>query len=208
VKKTKWYTLVLACIFWATYGMAQNVAINEDSMPNANAILDIKSSNKVRIGNAGVTRIEGQVPFSTPSDGRFKNQVREDVKGLDFILHLRPVTFQLDAKRFDEQLRGKNNIHDSYGLPDAEAYRIQAESGYKEASAIRRSGFIAQEVEKAANSSGYNFSGLSKPQNEQDYYSLSYEAFVVPLVKAIQEQQKIIADLQKQINELKQQQAK
>jgi hypothetical protein len=150
-----------------------------------------------------------QVPFSTPSDGRFKYQVKEDVKGLDFILQLRPVTYQLDAKRFDEQLRGKNNMSDSYGLPDSSAYRLQMdrarESGYTEASSIRRSGFIGQEVEKAANASGYNFSGLRIPQKEKEYYSLSYETFVVPLVKAIQEQQKIIADLQKQINALKQQ---
>ncbi|HYE55445.1 MAG TPA: hypothetical protein VD996_11390, partial [Chitinophagaceae bacterium] len=40
-------------------------------------------SNKVRIGNAAVAEIEGQVPFTTPSDGRFKFQVQEDVKGLD-----------------------------------------------------------------------------------------------------------------------------
>jgi hypothetical protein len=154
----------------------------------------VNVSNKARIGNSAVTRIEGAVAFSTPSDGRFKNKVQEDVKGLDFILQLRPVTYQFDAAKFDELLAPPKDKDDStvYTQPD-----------YSEAMAIRRSGFIAQEVEKAAAASGYDFSGLMKPKTEQDHYSVSYEAFVVPLVKAIQEQQQLIIDLQKQLAELK-----
>jgi trimeric autotransporter adhesin len=57
---------------------------------------------------------------------------------------------------------------------------------------IRRSGFIAQEVEQAALKAGYNFSGLIKPRSSNEHYSLSYDAFVVPLVKAVQEQQTVI----------------
>lgn len=155
----------------------------------------VNADNKVRIGNSAVTVIEGQVPFTTPSDGRFKYQVQEDVKGLAFILNLRPVTYQFDVKRFDAQ---KNNLAGNKGSADI----LQA--AYDEAAAIRRSGFIAQEVEKAAAASGYNFSGLVKPKTVDAYYSLSYESFVVPLVKAVQEQQAQIADLQKQLNELKQ----
>jgi trimeric autotransporter adhesin len=65
----------------------------------ANAI--VNASNKVRIGNSAVTVIEGQVAFSFPSDGRFKFNIREDVSGLDFIIKLRPITYQFDVKRFD-----------------------------------------------------------------------------------------------------------
>jgi hypothetical protein len=165
----------------------------------------VNASNKVRLGNAAVTVIEGQVPFSSPADGRFKFQVQEDVKGLDFILALRPVTYQSDTKRFDTQLdvEGTNNP-----IMDA---------AYNAASSIRRSGFIAQEVEQAANEAGYNFSGIIAPGQQQRYYGLSYEVFVVPLVKAMQEQQQLInnqqkamqdqnkkiADLQQQLNEMK-----
>ena len=39
--------------------------------------------------------------------------------------------------------------------------------------------------------------------NGEDYYGLRYAEFVVPLVKAVQEQQKIIEEQQKQIDELK-----
>ncbi|PBJ11872.1 tail fiber domain-containing protein [Flavobacterium sp. ACN6] len=61
-----------------------------------------------------------------------------------------------------------------------------------------QSGFIAQEVEKAANSIGYEFNGIIKPKNDTDFYSLRYTEFVVPLVKAVQEQQLQIETLQKQ----------
>lgn len=155
----------------------------------------VNASNKVRIGNSSVTVIEGQVPFTTPSDGRYKYQVKEDVKGLDFIVKLRPVTYQFDVKRFDEQQNhsGENK--------SAIASNNIMQASYNEASGIRRTGFIAQEVEKAADATGYNFSGIIKPKTEQDHYSLSYESFVVPLVKAVQEQQQMISELKK-INSL------
>lgn len=47
-------------------------------------------------------------------------------------------------------------------------------------------------MEKAADEAGYNFSGIIIPKNDKEHYSLSYESFVVPLVKAIQEQQLMI----------------
>jgi len=173
--------------------------ISAGNLTNATAIGEgaiVNASNKVRIGNSAVTVIEGQVPFTTPSDGRFKYKIKEDVKGLDFIMQLRPVTYQFDVKRFDEQ--SKHLTSDQ--SPDPSNYILQA--SYNEASSIRRTGFIAQEVERAADASGYDFSGIIKPKTEQDHYSLSYESFVVPLVKAVQEQQQIIEQLKKQNEEL------
>ncbi|MEM1324086.1 MAG: tail fiber domain-containing protein, partial [Bacteroidota bacterium] len=61
------------------------------------------------------------------------------------------------------------------------SYELNAQPG------IRYSGFIAQEVEAAAESLGYDFSGVKKAQHEQDHYGLRYAAFVVPLTKAVQE---------------------
>ena len=177
-----------------------NADANQNGLTNATAIgarAVVDASNKVRIGNGAVTVIEGQVPFTTPSDGRFKYQVKEDVKGLDFIMQLRPVTYQFDVKRFDEQ---QNYTRDNW--PSIASNNIMLTS-YNEASAIRRTGFIAQEVEKAANVSGYDFSGIIKPKTKQDHYSLSYESFVVPLVKAVQEQQQMIEALRKQTEVLK-----
>jgi hypothetical protein len=143
----------------------------------------VNASNKVRIGNAAVTRIEGQVPFTIPSDGRYKFNVREDVKGLEFIMRLRPVTYQFDVKKFDG------------GMLNA------GFAGYDKAQMMRRTGFIAQEVENAAGESQYDFSGVTKPDNAKDHYSLSYESFVVPLVKAVQEQQHVISNLNSKLKE-------
>jgi hypothetical protein len=153
---------------------------------NATAIgynAKVNASNKVRIGNASVTKIEGQVPFTTPSDGRYKFNVQEDVKGLSFIMKLRPVTYQFDVNKFDNitSINGSDNV---------------VQVAYNTAKEIRRTGFIAQEVETAANSSNYNFSGIDKPLTPEDHYSLSYESFVVPLVKGMQEQQQMIKKLE------------
>ena len=169
--------------------------VSTDGLSNATAIGNgaiVDASNKVRIGNSAVTVIEGQVPFTTPSDGRYKFNVEENVGGLDFILHLRPVTYQFDVRRFDAQMQHQP-------VNGAGNYALQA--GYDEATRIRRSGFIAQEVEKAANDAGYDFSGIIRPKTEQDHYSLSYDAFVVPLVKAVQEQQQIIRQQNKRLEE-------
>jgi len=65
-----------------------------------------------------------------------------------------------------------------------------------------QSGFIAQEVETAANSIDYKFSGIVKPASTNDFYSLRYSDFVVPLVKAVQEQQIIIEKQDKKIADL------
>jgi hypothetical protein len=57
-------------------------------------------------------------------------------------------------------------------------------------------------VEAAAKSIGYDFSGVDAPQNPDGHYGLRYAEFVVPLVKAVQEQQSIIDNQQKQIEAL------
>jgi septal ring factor EnvC (AmiA/AmiB activator) len=111
--------------------------------------------------------------------------VLEDVKGLDFILQLRPVTYNFDTRRFDAQ----------FGETAA-----GMDASYAAATQIRRSGFIAQEVEEAAKKAGYNFSAIIAPNEDQKHYSLSYDLFVVPLVKAVQEQQQTIEQQRSQID--------
>lgn len=74
-----------------------------------------------------------------------------------------------------------------------------------EKAAITYTGFVAQEVETAANKIGFNFSGLDAPCNADDVYSLRYADFVVPLVKAVQEQQAIIEKQNQKISSQQQQ---
>ena len=70
---------------------------------------------------------------------------------------------------------------------------------------IRYTGFIAQDVEKAAIESGTrDWSGLDKSSLPSGgHYALRYAEFVVPLTKAIQEQQTIIETQEKKIADLK-----
>ena len=78
-------------------------------------------------------------------------------------------------------------------MPDSiQDKRMLSDADYLASSSIVRTGFIAQEVEAAAQKIGFDFDGVSTPQNETDLYGIRYAEFVVPLVKAIQEQQEMI----------------
>jgi hypothetical protein len=142
----------------------------------------VNASNKVRIGNGNVTVVESAVGSWTTSDGRFKTNVREQVKGLAFIKLLRPVIYNFDVERFEEFLM--QNYPDSIRLIRMAEMR---KGGAPQISLIRQSGFIAQEVAEAAKKAGYDFNGVHAPENPTDNWSLSYEKLVVPLVKAVQE---------------------
>jgi type IV secretory pathway protease TraF len=55
-------------------------------------------------------------------------------------------------------------------------------------------------VEKVLNELGEEFSGVTKPENETDYYAIRYAEFVMPLVNAVQEQQVYIEEQQVQMD--------
>lgn len=157
--------------------------LNNATAVGYNAI--VNASNKVRLGNSAVTVIEGQVAYSFPSDGRFKSNVSESVKGLEFIMKLRPVVYNFQAKKMNEFIRAIKQDEVKFAFD------------YTALENMRQTGFIAQEVEKAAKETGFDFNGVIPPKHDKDTYSLAYSQFVVPLVKAVQEQQKMIDDLKK-----------
>lgn len=70
-------------------------AVNAISI-GSNAVVD--ASNKVRIGNAAITSIGGQVGWTTYSDRRLKSNISKSKLGLDFILSLNPVTYNYTAE--------------------------------------------------------------------------------------------------------------
>ena len=59
-----------------------------------------------------------------------------------------------------------------------------------------------ENLSNAAKKVGFDFDGVSTPENESDFYSVRYAEFVVPLVKAMQEQQKTIEELQATVRNL------
>jgi len=134
--------------------------------------IGVTVSNKIRIGNpdndsnpnnGGATAIiEGQVPYSVPSDLRLKENINDTDLGLEFIKRLRPVSYKMKA--------GTGTDY----------------------------GFIAQEVETA----------IGKPTNivltdntEFGMKTLNYSGLISPLVKSIQEEQLVIENYKKQIEE-------
>jgi hypothetical protein len=141
-------------------------------------------SNQAIIGNTSTFLIGGNQNWSNISDARGKKGIEEDVKGLEFIMRLRPVTYFTNV---DEMMRisGSQPMENFPGKYDIEK--------------IRQTGFLAQEVEKAAIESRFDFDGVKKIKFANEVYALSYSSFVVPLVKAVQEQKQMIDDLQKRI---------
>ena len=110
-------------------------------------------------------------------------------------MNLRPVTYTFDVKKFNQHVapRKDHNLEVDNGKAIKSIQNLEATEA---ASNIVYSGFIAQEVEEAIKLAEYDsFSGLVTPQNDKDNYGLRYGTFVVPLVKAMQEQQEIIEEL-------------
>jgi hypothetical protein len=109
---------------------------------------------------------------------------------------------------FEQRLTQRKNVDGSPLAPTAKelenARQMQAdkEASLKIAETKVRSGFIAQEVQEAALASGYDFDGVNLPQHDKDSYSLAYSQFVMPLVKAVQEQQQIIENGERRMEDL------
>ena len=104
-------------------------------------------------------------------------------------MNLRPVTYQVDVEKMATLMH----------TPKESRSKLKES---KQSKTIK-SGFIAQEVELAAQECGYDFDGLNRPESEdKGYYGLAYSSFVISLVKAVQEQQAQILDLQQSIEQL------
>ena len=155
-------------------GISQSIAIGYLST--------VSASYQVRLGSSSSTSIGGQVGWTTLSDKRFKKDVKGNVPGLEFINKLTPVTYHLDATKMSEFLN-ETKSKDNHDSEEKELYL----KGIKEKEQIVYTGFLAQDVEKAATSINYDFSGVDAPKNANDYYGIRYAEFVVPLVKAVQE---------------------
>ena len=162
--------------------LTNSIAVGYFSYPN--------NDNVALLGNTATASCGGYANWSNFSDGRFKKNVREEVVGLSFIKALRPVTYQIDLPALN-QFVYKN---------ETSQYTQSLQAALDAKEEVIASGFIAQEVEAAAQQSHYTFDGVIVPDDpSKDHYKISYASFVVPLVKAVQEQQATIEDLQNKI---------
>jgi hypothetical protein len=153
-------------VFLGSYADASGSNFSNVSAIGAHTI--VNDNNKVRFGDSHITVIEGQVPFSSVSDIRLKeNVVYTSCLGLNFIMGLHSVSYQYKADK----------THKRYD------------------------GFIAQDIEELMQDLSLPFSGLKKALDGT--YSLAYSDFIIPLVNARKEQQIKLADLKKEIAEVK-----
>jgi trimeric autotransporter adhesin len=178
-------TLIGASINATVTGIFNSIALGNS--------VTVTASNQARIGNSSTNSIGGFANWTNISDGRYKKNIHEDVKGIDFIMKLRPVTYQLDISNLSKQLNEQQR----------DSWNDDMKKGMTEKEKMIQSGFIAQEVEAVAKELGYDFSGVDKPKNATDLYGLRYAEFVVPLVKAMQEQQLQLNEMKKEMDLLK-----
>ena len=169
-------------------GSGSTISVVRDNVTMLGAYIlnaQCTGNNQVLLGNTAISQIRAQVTGITSySDERFKYNINDNVKGLEFIRRLKPVTYNENPEI----------LHRIWGTPDSLLKKID-HSQIKKQQFI---GFLAQDVEKAAKESGFNFPGIDVPHNDKEVYSLRYVDFIMPMVKAIQEQQVIIETLQKQ----------
>ncbi len=204
--------------------------VSSSNLTNATAIgyrAIANASNRVRIGNNNVTSIGGQVGWTTFSDGRYKEEIYENVQGLAFINGLRPITYSVNVKalnEYNDTRRRSASPDDKLAERKDNAAKAELDASAEAAGKIIYNGFVAQEVELAAKKVNFEFSGVDKPANDDGLYGLRYDNFISPIVKAVQElsvkndekdslisdlqnrgdkKDSLIIDLQTQVNELK-----
>ena len=161
---------------------------NNSTVLGSNAF--VFGDNKMQLGNTITSVIATSGGYVITSDARFKDNVNDLATSLDFILRLRPVSYNFNYKRYDDFLRktfANKNIDAAY------------EKQLLDKTSRREIGFVAQEVERICLNGNYTLNGVYKPQNDNDNYSLDCSKFVVPLVSAMQEQQLMIVQLQQQV---------
>jgi hypothetical protein len=194
--------------FSITYPVGNNnVVIGANtSLYNDNNILigygiNATNGDDVIMGNSSHANYTCYAPWSVVSDIRFKTDVRPQAHGLDFILKLDPIMYHYDVDKQNEFIHGKERAAEIFPQEEWADNIAKKES-------IWYSGFSAQQVAQAAEEIGYDFSGVHIPEGEKEMYSLAYSEFVVPLVKAVQEQQQIIEEQEQRIQDLEQKVAK
>lgn len=177
--------------FNSAFGVISDVSLQSLDHATAIGANSISNANdKTVIGRNGLgIVIGGYANWSNLSDGRFKESVKENVPGLEFISRLRPVTYWVNLEKLQ--------YHITAEMPDTIAIQyLPSKEDMMKAIQEIHTGFVAQEVEAVAQEIGYRFDGVNVPKNPTDNYSIAYGQFVPSIVKATQEQQELIKKLE------------
>jgi hypothetical protein len=157
-----------------------------------------QGANYAVIGNADITRLyaaqDGAAVLYAngtiqSSDRRIKKEINDLAYGISFIKRLRPVSYyKLNPNNYPQELKDKF-------YPNGKVREVSSEDYDK-----LQVGFIAQEVKALNEELGAENNIVNV--DDDGFHRMDYEKIVVPLVKAVQEQQDQIEALQAQINSL------
>ena len=134
------------------------------------------------------------------SDRRLKRNIDDSDLGLSFINLLRPVKYTRYYMPNARIMDGDEPALDANGntvIDESLNYNGQR----------YHYGLIAQEVKESLDAVGIGdtFAGwvMDDPENPESYQSLSYEKFIAPIIKAVQELSNMVESLQQEVNTLK-----
>jgi len=175
------------------YSVNATAATTSHSIVIGKDITGIGGAGYVTIGmNSTSDKIynnfQANATWTRNSDVRLKKDIATNTDcGLDFINDLRTVTYKWRAPSELDQAMSEYN-------PD----KTEASHGGK------MYGFIAQEVKQALDDNNItDFAGWTNPSCEDDLQGVSYEMFVMPLVKSVQELTTMVKELQAEVAALK-----
>ena len=154
-------------------GLGYGADVGSGGLTNATSvgyIASVTASNQVIIGNTNVTSIGGQVIWTAFSDERIKTNIQKNVPAVAFINLLQPVTYRFNHRKENELLGIKSDTAEWSDKHDIEK--------------IIFTGFLAQQVDSAAKSIGYDFDGVDRHGN---IWGLRYAEFVPSLANLVQE---------------------
>ncbi len=175
--------------YQALTALGANISCSNCTGLGANAT--VTGSNQVQLGNTNVT-VYAQTAVQTRSDARDKVEIQDTVLGLDFIKKLTPRQFKMNSREL-------------YFEQDKQSDYTAKNDGSKAGKRFHQ-GFVAQEVKQVIDEIGVDFAGYQdhKINGGEDVLSLGYTEFIAPIVKAIQQQQHIIEQLQQRVTILEQ----
>ena len=189
--------------YWGAGTFANNVTcLGAGSM--------VSGSDQVQLGGPDTTPY-AYAPLQQRSDARDKIDIRSSQLGLDFLLKLRPVEFRWDTRDLyldteiisvpsgekykHTDINGIVTYKDRY-VPKS-TYSFAEKDGSRSGTRFHQ-GLIAQEVKSVMDEMGIDFSGYQDHSfnGGKDVLTLAYESLIPPLIKAIQELNERIKQLE------------
>lgn len=176
----------------------------------------VSDSNQVQLGNSSTTTyVYGTV--QNRSDARDKADIRDTELGIEFILGLRAVDGRWDLRDdYIETIEKKRKVaiplNGSEGPISREEKYIDKVIRHTPDGTHKRKRFhhwfIAQEVQKLCDSLNVEFGGLQHHQvnGGEDVYTLGYDEFIPPVVKAVQSCWKRMDEIESRLKVLEEKQ--